>query len=253
MIPSPQEAGITALPLPRTPAASRTSDERTGGALDMPQRVTEEGRVPLRILLADDHPVYCDGLSEAVSARDELELVAVATDGGQAISLVREHLPDVAVLDVKMPDMSGLDVAAAILREGLPTRTLLLSAFDDEEIIVRAVSLGVGGYMLKDASRVAICDAMVAVAEGRVILAPEAQAAVAMGLRARRAPPMIITAREREILQLTADGMSAAAVGKALFLSPATVKTHLRRIYEKLGVSERAAAVAVAMRMGILE
>jgi len=222
--------------------------------MDSPDGAATAGRRgAIRVLLADDHPVYCDGLSEAIAGRDDLELVGIAADGRQAISLVRTHLPDVAVLDVKMPHLSGLDAAAAIIREGLPTRILLLSAFDDEQLIVRAVSLGVSGYMLKDASRVAICDAIVSVAEGGVILAPEAQSAVVTGLRARQAPEMVVTAREREILQLTADGMSAAAVGEALFLSPATVKTHLRRIYEKLGVSERAAAVAVAMRLGILE
>lgn len=207
----------------------------------------------IRIVLADDHPLYCDGVAAALTAREDFDLVAVAGDGRSALSLIREHRPDVAVLDLNMPELSGLEVVTAIEREGLGTRTLILSASSETPVIVHAVALGVAGYLLKDVSRGEICDAVAAVASGQVVLSPEAQVAVASGLRAPRAPRQLITDREREILQLTADGMSAAAVGAALHLSPATVKTHLRRVYEKLGVSERAAAVAVAMRMRILD
>ena len=205
-----------------------------------------------RVILADDHPVYRDGLAQAIAGRDDLEVVAEASDGRAAIAAIREHRPEVAVLDVKMPGLTGIEVAAEIAREEIPTGVLLLSATDDPAAIVEAVATGVSGYLLKDASRQVICDAIADVAAGRVVLSPEAQAAVAGGLRAQRRTE-VISERERQILQLTAEGMSSARVGEVLHLSPATVKTHLRSIYEKLGVSERAAAVAVAMRMGLLE
>jgi two-component system, NarL family, nitrate/nitrite response regulator NarL len=205
------------------------------------------------VILADDHPVYCDGLSEAIAADPRFDLLAVATDGRRAMELVTEHVPDVAVLDVKMPGLTGLDIAKRIARDELPTNALLLSAFDDPGVIVEAVSVGIGGYMLKDATRSAILDAIQAVSEGRLVLASEAQTAVAAGLRGTPSPRRgVLSDRELEILRLTAEGKTAAAVGAALHLSPATVKTHLRNIYEKLDVSERAAAVAVAMRMGLL-
>jgi two-component system, NarL family, nitrate/nitrite response regulator NarL len=232
-----------------TPAVSHVATFARGGRAWFNRGVTD-----IRVVIADDHPVYCDGLAEAVAARAGLDLVGTARDGRAALEMVRELVPDVAVLDVKMPHASGLDVAIAIARDGLATRTLLLSAVDDPKVIVDAVAAGVGGYVIKDASRGDICDAIVAVAEGRVVLAPEAQTAVAAGLRAHgEAGHGRLTDREREILQMTAEGLSAARIGDALFLSPATVKTHLRSIYEKLGVSERAAAVAVAMRRGIVE
>jgi two-component system, NarL family, nitrate/nitrite response regulator NarL len=120
-------------------------------------------------------------------------------------------------------------------------------------VIVDAIAAGVGGYVLKDASREAICDAIVAVAAGQVVLAPDAQTAVAAGLRTQDGRGVRLSDRERQILQMTAEGLSAARIGEALYLSPATIKTHLRSIYEKLGVSERAAAVAVAMRRGLVE
>lgn len=209
---------------------------------------------PVRVLVADDHPVFRDGLARAIADHPALELVGVADDGRAAMTLIRELGPHVAVLDVKMPGLTGPEVVAEITRERLPTKALLLSALADERVIFDAVANGVDGYLLKDADRETICAAIEAVAGGRTVLAPEAQTALARGVRARessRGPA--ISPREREVLKLTADGLSAARIGETLHLSPATVKSHLHSVYEKLGVSERAAAVAVAMRLGLME
>ncbi|WP_217914660.1 response regulator [Miltoncostaea marina] len=209
---------------------------------------------PVTVLVADDHPVYRDGLARAIADHPALELAGTAADGRRAMALIREIAPDVAVLDVRMPGLTGPDIVAEIAREQLGTRTLLLSAIADEHLIFDAVASGLDGYLLKDADRDAICSAIESIAAGRTVLAPEAQAALARGVRARessRGPA--ISPREREVLRLTAEGMSAARIGEVLHLSPVTVKSHLHSLYEKLGVSERAAAVAVAMRLGLLE
>jgi two-component system nitrate/nitrite response regulator NarL len=208
----------------------------------------------VRVLVADDHPVYREGVARAVSERAGLDLVAVAADGREAMTGIREMTPDVAVLDVTMPGLSGIEIVAEIGRERLPTRVLLLSAQSDEQLIFDGVSAGASGYLLKDSDRSDICAAVEAIAAGRAVLAPEAQTALAQGVRLRgaaRGPP--ISEPEREVLALTADGLSAPQIGARLHLSPATVKSHLQSVYEKLGVSDRAAAVATAIRLGVLE
>ena len=208
----------------------------------------------VRVLVADDHPVYREGVARAISDRAGLELVGVAADGREAMARIRELTPDVAVLDVRMPGLSGIDVVAEIARERIPTRVLLLSAQSDEQLIFDGVSVGASGYLLKDSDRSDICAAVEAIAAGRAVLAPEAQTALAQGVRLRGAAQgPAISEREREVLALTADGLSAPQIGARLHLSPATVKSHLQNVYEKLGVSDRAAAVATAIRLGLLE
>ncbi len=208
----------------------------------------------VRVLVADDHPVYREGVARAISERSGLELVGVAADGREAMSGIRDLVPDVAVLDVRMPGLSGIDIVAEIARERIPTRVLLLSAQSDEQLIFDGVSVGASGYLLKDSDRSDICAAVEAIAAGRAVLAPEAQTALAQGVRLRGASQgPAISEREREVLALTADGLSAPQIGARLHLSPATVKSHLQNVYEKLGVSDRAAAVATAIRLGLLE
>jgi len=208
----------------------------------------------VRVLVADDHPVYREGVARAISERTGLELVGVAADGREAMTGIRDLEPDVAVLDVRMPGLSGIDIVAEIARERIPTRVLLLSAQSDEQLIFDGVSVGASGYLLKDSDRSDICAAVEAIAAGRAVLAPEAQTALAQGVRLRGATQgPAISEREREVLALTADGLSAPQIGARLHLSPATVKSHLQNVYEKLGVSDRAAAVATAIRLGLLE
>lgn len=209
---------------------------------------------PVRVFLADDHPMFTEGLARAIGEHPGMEMVGTATDGREAMAGIRRLAPDVAVLDVKMPGLTGIEVTQEVAREGLDTKVLLLSALAGEVMVLEAMASGAAGYLVKDANRAEICAAIEAVAEGRAVLGPEAQTALAQSLRMRfseRHP--VVTEREREVLRLTANGLSANRIGEELHLSPATVKTHLGSAYEKLGVSDRAAAVATAIRLGLLE
>lgn len=207
------------------------------------------------VIIADDHPLYREGLARAVSLRPELELVGEAREGREALELIRRLTPDVAVLDLHMPGLEGIDVVEAAKRDQIATRVLMLSAVVDSALVYRAVAAGAAGYWSKDAERTVICDAIAAVARGESVLDPSLQAGVFGEIHSREVDDErpVLTEREREILGLIARGMTAPAIGKELFLSPATVKTHLGHLYEKLGVGDRAAAVAEAMRRGLLE
>lgn len=207
-----------------------------------------------RVLIAEEHPLYREGVVRAIKARPELELVGEAPDGRRALTLIKELAPDVAVLDVKMPELDGLQVANAVVRDGLGTRVLMLSAFVDRQIVFRAVAAGAAGYISKDADRLEITDAILAVHRGETVLAPEVQAGVVAEVRSRWRPELpTLSERERQVLEMIAEGLSAPEIGRRLYLSPATVKSHLQSLYDKLGVSERAAAVAESMRRGLLE
>lgn len=206
------------------------------------------------VFVADDHPVFREGLIRAVRSRQELEFVGEAGDGREALEQIRELAPNVALLDVKMPSLDGTQITHAVQRDKLPTRIVLLSAHAASDLIFRAIALGAAAFVSKEASRDEICDTVAAVARGETRLAPEVQADLVsqIQIRAREDRP-VLSPREREVLVLIADGLSAPDVGRRLHLSPATVKTHLQNLYEKLGVSDRAAAVARAMRLGLLE
>jgi two-component system nitrate/nitrite response regulator NarL len=207
-----------------------------------------------RVLVADDHPLYRDGVVRAINDRPDLELVAECDDGHAALEQIKQLAPEVALLDVKMPGLDGLAVLNAVERDDLKTRVVFLSAYLDGAVVYSAVAGGAAAYLSKEADREQICEAITAVARGETILAPEAQAGIAREVRLRREEHRpALTSREREILELTAQGRSAPQIGRELYLSTATVKTHLQHLYEKLGVSDRAAAVAEAMRRGLLE
>ncbi len=214
-----------------------------------------EAKAPrVRVFVADDHPVYREGVARAIKARPEFELVGEAEDGREALETIRQIKPDVAILDVQMPGLQGSEVLHAIKRDGVPTRVVLLSAHVDSETVYRAVASGAGAYLSKESSRDRICDAVAAVARGEVVLSSEVQAGLASEIQIReRDERPSLTPREHEILVLTANGHSAPDIGKQLYLSQSTVKTHLKSLYEKLGVSDRAAAVAESMRRGMLE
>ena len=206
------------------------------------------------VVVADDHPLYRRALIESVRARPDLDLVAEAADGREVLETIRREQPQVALLDVRMPGLGGLDVLNAVVRDALPTRVMFLTAHVESEAAYRAVGAGAAGYLAKDASAETICDSIAAVARGETVLAAEAQAGIAREIQRRSGEDRpVLTAREREVLVLTADGLSAPDIAQRLTLSPATVRTHLQNLYEKLGVSDRAAAVAEAMRSGLLE
>ena len=207
------------------------------------------------MLVADDHPIYREGIVRAIKDRPELELVGEAGDGRQALDQLRRLGPEVAVLDIRMPGLDGTQVLAAMRREGLPTEVLSLSAFMEPELAYKTVAAGAKGYLSKESSRQEVCEAIVTIARGGTALAAQAQAGLAEQIqeRERSGGPPQLTAREQEVLRLVSEGYSAPDIGKQIHLSTTTVKSHLHSLYEKLGVSDRAAAVAEAMRRGMLE
>lgn len=209
---------------------------------------------PITVVVADDHPIFLDGVLGALGRRDDLEVVGSAGDGAEALRLVRELHPAVALLDLRLPAMTGVDILNAIRREDLPTRVLILSGELASGAVYEAVQAGVDGYLTKEADRRTIADAIVSVARGGTVLAPEAQAALTQEVRGRvgdDAP--VLSPREREVLRMIAEGHSGPAIAARLQIGTATVKTHTQNVYDKLGVSERAAAVAVAMRRKLLQ
>jgi two-component system, NarL family, nitrate/nitrite response regulator NarL len=209
----------------------------------------------VRVLVADDHPVYRDGIVRAISERPDLELVGEASDGRDALKAIGETVPDVAVIDIRMPGLDGLEVLGAVRRDDSATEVILLSAHLDSDLAFRAVAAGAKGYLSKQAARQEICDGVAAVAGGGTAFAPEVQSGLASELheRERGQQGPLLTSREREVLKLVAAGHSAPEIAERIHLSPATVKSHLQAIYDKLGVAERAAAVAEGMRRGLLE
>lgn len=208
-----------------------------------------------RVLIADDHPLFREAITRLVEARPDLELVGEASDGRAALEQIRELAPDVAVIDVRMPELDGSAVLVALREEGLATNVVFLSAFLDSRTVYDAVASGAKAYLSKEAGSDEIADAIAAAARGETILGPEVQTGLAQEIRVREqseARPRL-SDREHEVLGLIAQGLSAPEIGERIHLSTATVKTHLQHLYEKLGVSERAAAVAEGMRRGLVD
>lgn len=206
------------------------------------------------VILADDHPVYRGGLRDMLSRWPEIELLGSCENGREALAMIREHEPDVALLDIRMPELDAFGVLNAVVRDGLATRVCLLSAEESSESVYAALGGGARGFLSKDATGDEIAEAIMTVARGGTALDQRSQDAIADGVRRRAdARHELLSGREREVLRLTAEGLSAAEVGERIHLAPSTVKTHLQHTYDKLGVRDRAAAVAEAMRRGLLE
>lgn len=211
------------------------------------------GEAPIRVLIADDHPIYRDGLAAAIATDPRLELVAGVPDGLAALEAIRRERPAVAVLDRQMPGLDAQQVLEALEAERLDTRVLLLTAFTEGERALAAIEAGAAGYLSKGTARESVCDAVVGIAHGDVVVEPAVQAAVAAALRDRRHRPTgLLSPRELEILSLLAAGLSAPQIADHLIIGRTTVKTHLANLYDKLGVGDRAAAVAEGMRRGLL-
>lgn len=208
----------------------------------------------VRVVVGDDHPMFRDGVVRALTASGSVDVVAEADDGLAALEAIRTHLPQVALLDYRMPGMDGAEVAAAVKRDELPTRVLLLSAHDESAIVYKALQEGAAGFLPKESSRSELVTAVLDCAKGRDVVAPSLAAGLAGEIRKRAEPDgPVLSPREREVLMMIAAGSSVPAMAKELFLAPSTVKTHVQRLYEKLGVNDRGAAVAEAMRRKLLE
>jgi len=208
----------------------------------------------VRVVVADDHPLYRDGVVRALSASGQVEIVAEAEDGRAALAEIQQHLPDVALLDYKLPELDGVAITHAVVREQLPTRVLLVSAFTDSGVVYKALETGAAGFVSKESRREQIVDAVLACSRGENVVPPDVAGGLVSEIRLRKQDNTpALTKREQEILHLIAAGKSLPEIAKELFLGLTTVKTHVQHLYEKLGVSDRAAAVASAMRRGLIE
>jgi two-component system nitrate/nitrite response regulator NarL len=216
-----------------------------------PPETLRPGRV--RVYLADDHPLFLEGVARAVRERPTLELVGTATNGRDALEGLRRLVPDVAVLDVRMAGLGGAEILAAVAREGLTTRILLLSAYVEDDLVYESLAAGAAGYLSKEVDRDTILDGVAAAASDAVVLSPDVQAGVVREIRRRESLVRpSLSPRELEILSLAAEGHSTPEIAARLHVSAATVKTHLQKTYDKLGVTDRTSAVVVALRRGLL-
>ncbi len=207
------------------------------------------------VIVADDHPIYREGIVRAIGERPDLELVGEAADGRDALEQIQRLNPEVAVLDIRMPGLDGTQVLSAMRRDGVETEVLFISAFMEPELAYKTVAAGARGYLSKESSRQEVCEAIITIARGGTALAAEAQDGLARQIqeRERSGGRPQLTGREQEVLRLVAEGHAAPDIAKQIHLSTTTVKSHLHSLYEKLGVSDRAAAVAEGMRRGMLE
>lgn len=205
---------------------------------------------PLAVLIADDHPVVREGLRGMLAAEPGIRVVAEAGSGDEAVVMARRHRPDVVLMDLRMPGGDGVQATAGIV-EALPgTRVVVLTTYETDADIVRAVEAGATGYLLKDTPRQDLVAAVRAAARGETVLGPTVAGRLVSHLR--RPAVESLSSRETEVLALVARGQTNADIGKALFISEATVKTHLLRAFGKLGVSDRTAAVTRAIELGML-
>ena len=206
---------------------------------------------PITVLIVDDHPVVRDGLRGMFSASTEFVVVGEASDGPEAVIFTLRLDPDVVLMDLRMPRGGGAAAIADLRDRQVRSRVLVLTTYDSDADIFPAIEAGATGYLLKDAPRDELFDAVRVAAQGRSVLAPVVASRLMTRMRAP-APVQVLSAREREVLALVAKGTPNRAIARELFVSEATVKTHLTHIFAKLGVNDRAAAVAEAYGRGIL-
>ncbi|HWC81183.1 MAG TPA: response regulator transcription factor [Pseudonocardiaceae bacterium] len=204
----------------------------------------------ITLLIADDHPVVRDGLSGMFASDPGFEVLGQAGDGAEAIRLAKTLRPDVILMDLRMPGMDGLTAITELGRQRLPARVLVLTTYDTDSYVLPAIEAGATGYLLKDAPRDELLRAVRAAARGESVLSPSV--ASRLMNRVRTPGPEVLSKRELEVLELVAAGTTNRDAAAKLFISEATVKTHLLNIYGKLGVSDRAAAVAEAFNRGLL-
>ncbi|GLI26790.1 DNA-binding response regulator [Agromyces rhizosphaerae] len=214
----------------------------------------------IRIIVADDHPIVRGGLAGMLAAFDDIEVVAEAPDGLEAVRLAAEHAPDLVLMDLRMPGLDGAAATERILAEaadaGRATRVLVLTTYETDDHIIGAIEAGASGYLLKAAPQDEIVAGVRAVAAGETVLAPSIAAKLVARVRTGAAPAAsdspALSPRELEVLRLVADGRSNPAIAAELFIGEATVKTHLQHVFEKLDVSDRTRAVTRAMELGLL-
>ena len=212
--------------------------------------------MPIKVVLGDDHTLVRQGLHRAITQTDDIEVVGEASSGTELLRVVKETEPDIAILDIRMPEMDGIEAARHITGDRPEIGIVMLTAYDDRQFVVEAVRAGAKGYVLKTRDAEHLLRTVRLVAEGNMVIDPDLVVAVADELTAAQKggrSPETLTERELEILQLLAFGYTNRDIGQRLFISADTVKTHLEHIYQKLGATDRTAAVAEAMRRQLIE
>jgi DNA-binding NarL/FixJ family response regulator len=204
----------------------------------------------IRILITDDHPVVREGLSGMLAGQSDFEVIGLAADGDTAVKMHGSLAPDVTLMDLRMPGLDGVGAIKAIKAQQPSSRIIVLTTYDSDADILRAIEAGATGYLLKDAPREELFRAIRAAARGDSVLAPAVAARLMIRMRAPAEENL--SDREIEVLQLVAKGASNKEIGKSLHISTATVKSHLIHIYGKLGVDDRTAAVTTALEKGII-
>ena len=205
-------------------------------------------KAPIRIVVADDHPIVRQGIVANLKGLRDMKVVAEGSDGDEALALIKRHLPDVVLLDLRMPRMDGLDVVAEVTALQLQTKVIVMTTFESQEDIQRAVRSGARAYLLKDCTQQTLLEAIRRVYAGEVFLLPQ----IAQKLVDRMQKPQI-SARELEVLKSVASGKSNKEIGVQLFIGEGTVKTHVASLLEKLGVNGRTSAVREAVRLGLVQ
>jgi DNA-binding NarL/FixJ family response regulator len=204
----------------------------------------------IRLLIADDHPVVRDGLRGIFEASEEFEVAGEASNGREAVDRAAALRPDVVLMDLRMPEMDGVTAIRRLAEQGVTARVLVLTTFDTDSDVVPAIEAGATGYLLKDAPPEELLRGVRAAARGEAVLSPSVATRLLGQVRAPAAEPL--SQRELEVLGLIAKGASNRDAASRLFISEATVKTHVLHIFAKLGVNDRAAAVATGFERGLL-
>jgi|DewCreStandDraft_4_1066084.scaffolds.fasta_scaffold70573_2 two-component system response regulator DegU len=212
----------------------------------------------ITVLIADDHGILREGLRGLLEEYDDLVVADEATTGAQAIEKVKALRPNILLLDLIMPEMGGVEVLEALAGEDLPTRVIVLTGADDDELLARSIQSGAMGYLLKDAASSQLVNAIRKVAEGGCWLPPDLTSKLFRGMARKpqgddSAKLSLLTAREVEVLKLLGEAKSNSEIADQLFISEHTVKVHVSRILEKLGLSTRAEAVRFAIRSGVVK
>ena len=203
----------------------------------------------IRIVVADDHPIVRGGIVALLDSADDMEVVGQAATGTEAVELALSLQPDLVLMDLRMPELTGDEATAAILQDSPGIRIVVLTTYESDENILTAIEAGASGYLLKAAPQEEILAGIRSVARGDVALAPSIAALL---VRRVKSPAITLSPRETEVLRLVAAGHSNPSIARSLFLSEATVKTHLLHVFEKLSVGDRTRAVTKATELGLL-
>ena len=206
----------------------------------------------IRVIVADDHPIVRGGIALLLRAAGDIEVVGQAGNGEEAVALAAALDPDLVLMDLRMPVLDGVAATALIVAANDRTRVLVLTTYESDDQILAAIAAGASGYLLKAAPQAEIIEGVRSVARGQTALAPSIAAMLVQRVRTDAAPAPRLSARELDVLRLVSAGESNPQIGRSLFISEATVKTHLLHAFEKLAVSDRTRAVTRAMELGLL-